>query len=674
MKLQKIKLNDFRQFYGTQILDISTSNENNVTLIHAQNGVGKTTILNAILWTFYNKTTNKFEQPSEIVNFEARKDGQNRASVEIVFEHNNDEYHAQRWHVIKNDGSVDHIFRVHKNTRGNFEEIKPPEDFINSVMPRGMAPYFFFDGEHAETFGAEHHHKEVNKAIRNILGCNLAENAITDLEEVRKRLRTEIGKLPDSGDLEKLSQQISRLESDIARKHNRIKEQEDNKTSYEETINSIEKELRQHQDTAEKQRQRDSSQKDLTNVRKEIQKLHQRLMAWPGEHGLSLLIDKMVKTATDYIDEESIRGRIPSPYNENFVKELLSNGTCICGRCLEENSAEWQKVYSLLESAGNAQVMNRVTSAKAQGSALQRTQKNAVAALEERNQELSKLADREAALEQAINKLDQEIGQIPHDEIQDKERSRKEAKNKVSQLEQEIGGLNHEIRRMESEKKDAERRYDEIAKQSDRARPLMERRDFAKEVEDHLRHQLQEHEQSALGVIRKQVGEILENTARRNYKFSLTDDYRMDLLFSDGQPVPRSGGQNQLMSLAFIAALVRFAKLRSQGSGDILIPGLVAPLVLDSPFGQLDNINRSATADFIPKLAEQVVVLVSRGQGDEAVLHALRPRVGAEYVLVSENRGDQGGKPEDEIMLSDKRYPLNVFNCERDMTKIVEVE
>ena len=74
MKLLQISLHHFRQFYGKHEFEFATSPERNVTLFHAENGVGKTTLLNAVLWAFYGETTKKFEQRQKIVNFEALQD------------------------------------------------------------------------------------------------------------------------------------------------------------------------------------------------------------------------------------------------------------------------------------------------------------------------------------------------------------------------------------------------------------------------------------------------------------------------------------------------------------------------------------------------------------------------------------------------------------------------
>ena len=51
---------------------------------------------------------------------------------------------------------------------------------------------------------------------------------------------------------------------------------------------------------------------------------------------------------------------------------------------------------------------------------------------------------------------------------------------------------------------------------------------------------------------------------------------------------------NQLLGLAFTGAIAKFAKERQADVDDILLPGTVAPLVVDSPFGHLDPLYRRA--------------------------------------------------------------------------------
>ena len=87
---------NFRQFYGDQTLEIAPPGRQNVTLIHAENGVGKTTLLNSVLWAFFGDTTKRFEQRDQILNFTARKEGRDTARVEVHFEHEGRTYVASR--------------------------------------------------------------------------------------------------------------------------------------------------------------------------------------------------------------------------------------------------------------------------------------------------------------------------------------------------------------------------------------------------------------------------------------------------------------------------------------------------------------------------------------------------------------------------------------------------
>lgn len=68
MILDEIRLTDFRCFFGESTVRFSTDPVKNVTLIYAENGVGKTTLLNALLWCFFGETTARFEKRDEIVN------------------------------------------------------------------------------------------------------------------------------------------------------------------------------------------------------------------------------------------------------------------------------------------------------------------------------------------------------------------------------------------------------------------------------------------------------------------------------------------------------------------------------------------------------------------------------------------------------------------------------
>jgi hypothetical protein len=672
MKLKKIKLTNFRQFYGEQEIEIADDPNKNVTLIHAQNGVGKTTILNSVLWTFYARTTAKFLEPEKIINRAARQDGVKKASVSIEFSHEGRDYLAQRYY--SQDTGQD--FRVHIIEGGNYTRHPTPDEFVESVMPKAMAPYFYFDGEHAETFSAAHHHKEVAKAIRNILGCNIAESAIGDLEACAKGLRREISSIPDATDLRDAEKELERLELLSQQLAQKLQLYAEKHTTLQETVDEIGRQLQSLTIVAAKQKLREEKERSLSSVRADIVDCQKAIIGWPGRpETMRLVARKLTDSSLDFIDEETLRGKIPSPYNETFVKGLLQAHVCVCGRPLEEHSKEFEAVFKLLESAGNSQILNRVIKAKAKCEELAKDRDAAVRALRKHEERLGQLRQREQELEQEIAAISKEIANIDVSEVQDKENARRKAQAELRSIDEASGATRHQKRQVDGELEQAKRKYQQLSGENNRAKPLKLRYTLAEAATQYLREELKEHEDSARRLIQTEVRKIIKATARKDYQFRLYDDYRMELLFEDGTMVPRSTGESQLLSLAFIAALVRFSKIRSNANGGkILIPGIVAPLVLDSPFGQLDDVYRAATAEFVPQLAEQVVVLVSRSQGDDSVLDALRPRIGAEYVLTAENTGERANRKVEHIQINGKTYPLSRYECEREMTRVQQVQ
>ena len=73
MKLNYLFVENFRSFYGENVLNFSTDSEKNTTIIFAPNGFGKTNLLNAILWCFHNKFSPSFKDPSNLLNWEAAR-------------------------------------------------------------------------------------------------------------------------------------------------------------------------------------------------------------------------------------------------------------------------------------------------------------------------------------------------------------------------------------------------------------------------------------------------------------------------------------------------------------------------------------------------------------------------------------------------------------------------
>ncbi len=213
MWIEQISLKDFRCFFGEHAIEFSQDPTKNVTLIHAENGVGKTTLLNALLWCFYGDTTAKFEKRDDLVNYDARAAGRTHAYVEVLFEHNDNRYRARRY---TKGGSTEREFTIMRVDNGHHFTLPNPDAFINTVIPKGMAGHFLFDGEHAEVFLGEDNRGSIRKAVQDILGCSLIKTAISDLTETATYYRKQMPTSKASASMDGISSRIDSLTSQIA--------------------------------------------------------------------------------------------------------------------------------------------------------------------------------------------------------------------------------------------------------------------------------------------------------------------------------------------------------------------------------------------------------------------------------------------------------------------------
>ncbi|MDB5056437.1 MAG: dndD, partial [Bacilli bacterium] len=62
MKIDKINLINFRQYYGGNTLDLATAGNKNIVLIGGKNGYGKTNFLMSLVWCLYGEDISKIDE------------------------------------------------------------------------------------------------------------------------------------------------------------------------------------------------------------------------------------------------------------------------------------------------------------------------------------------------------------------------------------------------------------------------------------------------------------------------------------------------------------------------------------------------------------------------------------------------------------------------------------
>jgi predicted nucleic acid-binding Zn-ribbon protein len=620
----------------------------------------------------FEHLTPDFEQPKDLINHEAAKESVKTCKVEVCFQHEDNEYSAQR--LFSKGKST--VFKVYQIDGGNYKELHGPNGFINSVLPKDMAPYFFFHGEGVASISEGKESTKFRRAVRNILGFTFAEEAIGDLKAIRTEFTKRIGQLSS--------------------KQNVLKEAADRKADAEDRLEKLRTKLadtmEETKETSFKLSEVDeklgtSGNLDAERLKREIHATESRLNSYKGtlaelnkdrqalipKYGWAVFGSDLMDQGLDFIDESTLKGRIPAPYQDQFVKDLLENAECICGRSLGPGSDEELRVKALLETANTALLNQRVMKARSVAANLKGRATEFLEEIREIDSKKSALDKSIGAEEVTLKELETELEGINEAEIKQLTEKRAIYKSQERDLIRMQGSLNADIGRYEEiiarSKKDLA-----VAGANDAAYIRLSKiQEGIEEMMKRCESRLDDYEDSARLSIAAKVNDFLDQFSRKDYRVKVSETFEFHLARTNDKVVAKSKGEKLLLNLAFVSALIEHAEARANASGEFLVQGTVAPFVVDAPFGELDDTYRKATAEFLPGRVKQIVFLLSSSHWTGTVDEAIRNRVASEYVLVSNRKGKQGEKPSDTIEIGKKKIDQSRYERPKDQTSIERV-
>ena len=155
MKIKSIEYENFRNFKNRGFVEFSIDGK--PTIIYGNNGAGKTTFHQLFQWIIYGKVKfNKTTNDKLLYNLEMEKtcavNSQFSVFGKIDFTHDNEEYSIRREWIYKKSlfdiKLLNEKFSIiKKNDSNDWIKINNPEEFVEQILPSGLADYFFFDGE-----------------------------------------------------------------------------------------------------------------------------------------------------------------------------------------------------------------------------------------------------------------------------------------------------------------------------------------------------------------------------------------------------------------------------------------------------------------------------------------------------------------------------------------------
>ncbi len=674
MKLHYLILNNFRQFYGVTPKITFASGGKNITVLHANNGSGKTALLNAFIWTLFDSYTSGFQLPEQIVNKRAIREASPgdtvEAWVELKFSHGGSNYvikRSQEAVCIEDEPgwqnrATSSATLQRESGDGNWRPIERVEDEIGRVLPKDLHNYFFFDGERIERIvrPSKKQQEEIKAAAKKLLGLEIVARGSTHLDAVRKKFEKDLQETGDE-ELAALLKEKEGLEQENQQLILDIKENETEIEHNQTRKKDISDKLLGHREIKSIQERRQFLEKEKGNKISDIADFSKSLKQEISKHGYSVFINKLILNFREQVNLMREKGELPAGIKKQFVEDLLEKNQCICGTDLVEGSSAHVEVKKWRQKAGLADVEEKALSMGGELKSYEAALSNFPATLDSLKTRMRNAYTNIAEFESELDDINDKLRKFPKEEIAGLERQLEACEEKERSLLSEIAGAKAQsdqiLQQISNIDKEIEKKQSEEEKQD----ILLRRVKACRDAHKRLSKMLTLWDKRFRMDLEKKMQELFSQMTLTPYLPQITETYGISLREeAGGEPldVAASQGENQILSLSFIGSIIEVVRSQKQ-QHDTLSGGVDAssyPVVMDSPFGALDHNYRRQIAKNLPNIADQVITLVTKTQWHGEVENAMKGKIGREYILTYYTPREDAA--EDLLQINGDKYPL----------------
>ena len=664
MKLYKLTLNNFYRYYGEQKIVFSTENDKNITVLRGENGTGKTTLLNAFYWVMYGDVIKPLTI-TNMLNHRTKEELEDNScaysSVTLEFEDRNKYYTVVRkQRFIKQKGYVNpdntmppYISYIDQRT-GNEVEVSE-KDFFESIIPKELRGFFFFDGERINKLAQIDGKKEIRQAILDILGLTTIDNTTKDLESIRREYTKDLARL-NSVNGENLEDELESIELDISILEEAIEMHEQNIKEYREELDKVEKYLQECNSSVinEKVSRRKTLESSLKKSQNDLLETR-NLIANHIAKDLKLeIISRYFSDIESYLEDKRQKGELPSDIKIQFIEDLLERKKCICGCSLEEGNEHYKLVMALKNVAGRSELDDAYTKITSFIKQVRR-EENFYEKLNRLTLKESNILDSIDEYNKEMNDISKEIQSSDQEKIRYNEKRRLELNNNINDRTRKIGMAQSQLRVNRSNQKRIEEKIKKVSINNNVTQ--IKQTELLILLNNEIKDYFVEATRMELD---KKIKEVFAKISRKDYRTPvLTKDFELKIVNNINDKLSKrsevlSTGEGQITSLSFIGSLVEYAREKTKEEILSDFSGGDFPLVMDSPFGNLDETHTANVAANIGLLASQVIIIVSDKQWRKEVEDNMKSKVGKMYKIYDEN--DKNKKVSETTMIKEEVY------------------
>ena len=653
MFLDYIEITNYRPYYDKQKINFGFNKDKNLTVILADNGSGKTSLVNALTWCLYGKEHHDTRRKTEpLYNLraatEARENGIDKVTVKVKIKfhyYDVDEFgeNVKKSFIISREIEYQYQDNIWSNLLKSYvvveetgEEIRDGEAAkiaIEDKIPKDMFQYFFFNGATLSNYFKKDSKFNLKTSIEDIsqigLINNVSDHLIKTLDVLNKRYDKE---KPTGRNYNKLiSNKIAERKSvknTIESNKLKIDEAHELIIEYTNKLKNADskhaKELSVERENLEKER--NALKNNITNTRNKYESLILELFP------ITVLFDEMVNSIK-IADSSRKKKTAPPEIESTLLNDILEDGYCICGVKLEDHPECVEELKNRLKKTSKVKTEQFFKEYYAIKNTLVKL-KN-LPSIEDYKNNLNDYTNHLKVVNNRLDEISDEIKSIDLESVSLYEQHRDDNKTIKKDLEDEnellfkkSESLKNEIIQLKDERDregELEGKLGELSKKikfCENALAIVST--FNEEVQEHIRNKVNDKTRSQF--MSMDWGDYDKYT-----DVTILKDYSIRITKSSGEkisPADLSDGEENLLALSFMMALHSLS-------------GFEIPLIIDAPLEKLDKTKR---IDFISDLHKytsdkQIIFLFTDSQYTEDVRLNMLDHIVDEYELKpSENK------------------------------------
>ena len=645
MIIKSIHYKNFRNFEKEGKVYFDTTGK--ISIVYGTNGDGKTTLHQLFQWILYGEVNFNKTTTNKLYNLDVGERIRPNTGLavwgEIEFTHNEEEYLVRReWKYEKTSaGNIVHkeeyddFFVQKKDETDHWSILEDPQFVVEYMIPSGLSPYFFFDGEtmiaDLKIRGTESS-KKLKKALNSLFDLELYENAITHLgDPSRKQKYTVLGHLnlakeevlknaSSEKEFKDNIRMLRILRDRVESNDLKLSAKNSKKQKNTDRITEISEEIGRRKSTKELEKSRKVYRDIIKDMDRLIFEEEKRFGSEAANNFTYLLLGNVAREAEQrlYLEVQEEKEKIIPGLSKELLINLIKQDTCICGNPMHQNEKnELMKWKSFFPPASYKSTYDRF-----QRYILKFSGRYHAKALVEHIEKVVEYKNKIREYEKEIESLDGKIANSANVDYLVEERSKLEQENRelTNQMNQLQGDLTTDKRQIKlREKKRDEYRgknteADDIQKQIDLVI------DIIKEIKDKMLNETADYAEA----LRKEIQNLIEDMLTSKRSVSLTNDFLLQVKDSHGDE-SKSEGQFAVISFAYIVGVLKVLKMHDSLSEKEY------PLVLDGPFSKLDPIQRKNVLTTIPQYVPQVIIFSK----DPLYDTLSKEDIGAEWTICS---------------------------------------